>query len=73
MLLDLDEECNVVGSSRMTSNASHGYRIADEFMKKGKKVVMGGIHPYIQHADVLTITIFVVYPIYMVKESSIYR
>jgi radical SAM superfamily enzyme YgiQ (UPF0313 family) len=45
MQLDLNEECDVVGISCMTSNAYRGYRIADAFREKGKKVVMGGVHP----------------------------
>jgi radical SAM superfamily enzyme YgiQ (UPF0313 family) len=47
MKLDMDEECDVVAISCMTSNANRGYRIADAFREKGKKVVMGGIHPSI--------------------------
>ena len=45
--LDLDEECDVVGISCMTSNAYRGYRIADAFREKGKIVIMGGVHPSI--------------------------
>ncbi len=61
MHLDLDEECDVVGISCMTSNAKRGYRIADAFREKGKKVVMGGVHPSILpeealvHADAVVI------------------
>ena len=47
MQLDLNEECDVVGISCMTSNAYRGYRIADAFREKGKIVVMGGVHPSI--------------------------
>ncbi len=43
--MDLNEECDVVGISCMTSNAYRGYRIADAFREKGKTVVMGGVHP----------------------------
>jgi radical SAM superfamily enzyme YgiQ (UPF0313 family) len=59
--LDLNEECDVVGISCMTSNAYRGYRIADAFRAKGKKVVMGGVHPSIlpdealAHADAVVI------------------
>jgi len=61
MQLDLNEECDVVGISCMTSNAYRGYRIADTFREKGKKVVMGGVHPSIlpgealAHADAVVI------------------
>ena len=47
MQLDLNEECDVIGISCMTSNAYRGYRIADAFREKGKIVVMGGVHPSI--------------------------
>jgi radical SAM superfamily enzyme YgiQ (UPF0313 family) len=47
MQCDLNEECDVIGISCMTSNAYRGYRIADAFREKGKIVVMGGVHPSI--------------------------
>lgn len=53
MQLDLDEECDLVGISCMTSNVYRGYRIADAFRKKGKIVVMGGIHPSIMPDEAL--------------------
>jgi radical SAM superfamily enzyme YgiQ (UPF0313 family) len=61
MPVNLDEECDVVGISCMTSNAYRGYRIADEFRKKGKIVIMGGVHPSIlpdealEHASAVVI------------------
>ena len=61
MKLDLDEECDVVGISCMTSNAYRGYRIADAFREKGKIVVIGGVHPSLlpdealEHADAVVI------------------
>lgn len=61
MQLDMDEECDVVGISCMTSNAYRGYRIADAFREKGKKVVIGGVHPSLlpdealAHADAVVI------------------
>ena len=61
MQLDLNEECDVVGISCMTSNAYRGYRIADAFREKGKKVVIGGVHPSIlpnealEHANAVVI------------------
>jgi radical SAM superfamily enzyme YgiQ (UPF0313 family) len=45
----------------MTSNAPRAYYLADEFKKRGKTVVMGGVHPTIlpdealQHADSVVI------------------
>ena len=61
MELDMDEECDVVAISILTSNAYRGYRIADAFREKGKIVVMGGIHPSLlpdealEHADAVVI------------------
>ncbi len=61
MPLDLNEECDIVGISCMTSNAYRGYRIADAFRERGKIVVMGGIHPSLlpgealEHADSVVI------------------
>jgi radical SAM superfamily enzyme YgiQ (UPF0313 family) len=43
--IDLDTECDLVGISCMTSNAPRAYFLADEFRKRGKQVVMGGVHP----------------------------
>lgn len=40
-----DEDCDIVGISTMTSNAPRAYRLADEFKKRGRTVVMGGVHP----------------------------
>ena len=45
--LNMDEECDLVGISCMTSNAPRAYYLAQEFRKKGKTVVMGGVHPTI--------------------------
>jgi radical SAM superfamily enzyme YgiQ (UPF0313 family) len=59
--LDLDEECDLVGISCMTSNAPRAYRLAAEFRKRGRKVALGGVHPTILpdeallHADAVVI------------------
>jgi radical SAM superfamily enzyme YgiQ (UPF0313 family) len=45
--LNVDEECDLVGISCMTSNAPRAYELAREFRKRGKKVVLGGVHPTI--------------------------
>jgi radical SAM superfamily enzyme YgiQ (UPF0313 family) len=61
MELDMDEACDVVAISCLTSNAYRGYRIADAFREKGKIVVMGGIHPSLlpdealEHSDAVVI------------------
>jgi radical SAM superfamily enzyme YgiQ (UPF0313 family) len=55
--LNLDEECDLVGISCMTSNSPRAYYLAQEFKKRGKSVILGGVHPSIlpeealQHAD----------------------
>jgi len=41
----LDTDCQLVGLSCMTSNAPRAYWLAQEFKKRGKTVVLGGIHP----------------------------
>lgn len=43
--INLDEDCEIVGISCMTANAPRAYELAGEFRKRGKKVVLGGIHP----------------------------
>lgn len=55
--IDLDQECNLVAISCMTANAPRAYELCQEFKKRGKTVVLGGVHPTIlpdealQHAD----------------------
>ena len=43
--IDLEHDCDLVGISFMTSNASRAYWLAREFKKRGKTVVLGGVHP----------------------------
>ncbi|MGB7568549.1 MAG: radical SAM protein [Chitinivibrionales bacterium] len=56
-VVDLEEECDVVGISCMTSNAPRAYELAEGFRQRGRKVVLGGVHPTIlpeeamAHAD----------------------
>ena len=45
--VNIDEPCDLVGISCMTSNTPRGYELAKEFRKRGKLVVMGGVHPTI--------------------------
>ena len=42
--IDFDQEVDVVGITIMTQTAIRGYEIANEFKKRGKTVVFGGIH-----------------------------
>jgi len=43
--IDLEQDCDLVGISFMTSNASRAYDLAGEFRKRGRAVVLGGVHP----------------------------
>ncbi len=55
--IDLDLDCDLVGISCMTANAPRAYELSKKFRNRGKKVVLGGVHPTIlpdealQHAD----------------------
>ncbi|PKL45954.1 MAG: B12-binding domain-containing radical SAM protein [Candidatus Riflebacteria bacterium HGW-Riflebacteria-2] len=55
--VDFDSDVDLVGLTAMTTQISRAYQIADEFRRRGKKVVLGGIHPTffpeeaLQHAD----------------------
>jgi len=55
--IDLDQECNLIGISCMTANATRAYELSQEFKKRGKTVILGGVHPTIlpdealQYAD----------------------
>jgi radical SAM superfamily enzyme YgiQ (UPF0313 family) len=45
--INLDEDCDLVGISCLTASAPRAYEMAAEFRRRGKKVVIGGIHPTI--------------------------
>jgi len=55
--IDFNKKYDLVGISNMTQQATRAYQIADEFRKKGAKVVIGGVHATImtkeakEHAD----------------------
>ena len=59
--INFDEEYDLVGITSGTQNALRAYEIADEFRRKGGKVVLGGWHisalpvEAIQHADSVVI------------------
>jgi len=59
--ISLSEDCDLVGLSCMTSNAPRAYGLARDFRKRGKTVVLGGVHPTIlpdealQFADAVVI------------------
>jgi radical SAM superfamily enzyme YgiQ (UPF0313 family) len=55
--IDFEEDVDLVGITCYTMTAPRVYEIADEFRRRGKKVVLGGYHPTampqeaLQHAD----------------------
>jgi radical SAM superfamily enzyme YgiQ (UPF0313 family) len=59
--VNLDEQCDLVGISCMTSNAPRAYTLAREFRRRGRTVVLGGVHPTLlpdealRHADCVVI------------------
>ncbi len=59
--VDLGEACDLVGISCMTANAPRAYELCQEFKKRGKTVILGGVHPTIlpeealQHADCVVV------------------
>ena len=59
--VDLEQECNLVAISCMTANAPRAYELCQEFKKRGKTVILGGVHPTIlpeealQHADCVVV------------------
>jgi len=59
--IDFEIDTDLVAITTMTAQASNAYRIADEFRRRGKTVVLGGIHPTIlpeeaqAHADAVVV------------------
>lgn len=59
--IHFEESCDLVGISCMTANAPRAYEVAGEFRKRGKTVILGGVHPTIlpeealEHADSVVI------------------
>jgi radical SAM superfamily enzyme YgiQ (UPF0313 family) len=51
--VNFDHPCDLVGISVMTCYAPRAYEIATEFRKRGKKVVLGGVHPTYCPAEAL--------------------
>lgn len=51
--VDPDQECDLVGISCMTANAPRAYELCAEFQKRGKTVVLGGVHPSILPEEAL--------------------
>lgn len=59
--VDYDYPADLVGITAMTTQSPRAYKIADEFRRRGKTVVLGGFHPSILpeeallHADAVTV------------------
>ncbi len=59
--IDFDMDCDLVGITALTAQVARAYQIADAFRKRGKKVVLGGIHPSMMedeakvHADAIVV------------------
>jgi len=59
--LDFDQKCDLAAITAMTPLAPRGYEIAEEYRRRGVKVVMGGMHPTwlpqeaIEHCDAVVI------------------
>lgn len=59
--IDFDQDCDLVGISCMTANAPRAYEICKEFKDRGKKTILGGVHPTILpdeallHADCVVV------------------
>ncbi|MDR1558265.1 MAG: radical SAM protein [Clostridiales bacterium] len=51
--VDFDYDADLVGVSSCTPNAPRAFEIADEFRRRGKKVVMGGFHPSLRPEEAL--------------------
>ena len=57
--INFETPCDLVGLSVMTCYAPRAYEIAEEFRARGKKVVLGGVHPTycpdeaLQHCDAI--------------------
>lgn len=59
--IQFDRSCDIVGITAMTQQAVRAYEIADEFRKRGRHVVLGGIHATVMpleakaHADTVVV------------------
>jgi radical SAM superfamily enzyme YgiQ (UPF0313 family) len=51
--VDFEADCDLVGITCTTANAVRAYEIADEFKRRGKQVVLGGVHPTMLPAEAL--------------------
>ncbi|MGD9202565.1 MAG: radical SAM protein [Chitinispirillia bacterium] len=52
--ITLDDDSDLIAISFFTPQASYAYELGDEFLSRGKKVVMGGMHPSMIPDDVMS-------------------
>jgi len=50
--IDFDDDSDLIAISFFTPQAGYAYELGDEFLRRGKKVVMGGMHPSMIPDDV---------------------
>jgi radical SAM superfamily enzyme YgiQ (UPF0313 family) len=59
--IDFDFDCDLVGITCLTATAPRAYDISAEFRRRGRKVVLGGMHPTVlpeeamRHADAVVV------------------
>ncbi len=51
--IDFDEPCDLVALSAKTSCVKRAYQVAEEFRRRGRKVVLGGIHASLRPDEAL--------------------
>ena len=51
--IDFDMDCDLVALSAKTSCVTRAYAVADEFRRRGKRVVLGGIHASLRPDEAL--------------------
>jgi len=49
--IDYDDDSDLIAVSFFTPQASYAYEIGDKFMRRGKTVIMGGMHPSMMPED----------------------
>ena len=52
--LDLGYDCDLVGITATTANVKRAYYLADEFKRRGRKVVLGGAHVSFMQEEALS-------------------
>ena len=52
--IDYNDDSDLIAISYFTPQAGYAYEVGDQFMRKGKTVIMGGMHPSMMPNDVLS-------------------